>query len=139
MVEIAEVSVENDQIRSRQSDRSRRSWPSYYPDSVIAQTQGAITMGLSATLLEEVLIVDGAFHGGNFNQYPLLRNADAPDIDVVVLSSRQTPSGMGEPPIGPIPAAVANVVFTNTGQQLASPAIEVQLSVLNRLVVIVSP
>jgi CO/xanthine dehydrogenase Mo-binding subunit len=75
-------------------------------------------MGLSATLLEEVLVKDGEFQAGNFNQYPLLRNANAPDIDVVVLNSRQTPSGMGEPPIGPIPAAVANAVFASTGQRL---------------------
>jgi CO/xanthine dehydrogenase Mo-binding subunit len=118
MVEIAEVSVENDQIRVHKVTAVADPGLVINPDSVIAQTQGAITMGLSATLLEEVLIVDGAFQAGNFNQYPLLRNANAPDIDVVVLSSRQTPSGMGEPPIGPIPAAVANAVFTATGQRL---------------------
>jgi isoquinoline 1-oxidoreductase beta subunit len=88
------------------------------PDGVAAQTQGAITMGLSAALLEEVVIRDGVLQAGNFNDYPLLRNADAPDIDVTVLSSRDQPSGMGEPPIGPIPAAVANAVFAATGQRL---------------------
>jgi isoquinoline 1-oxidoreductase beta subunit len=118
MVEIAEASVENDQIRVHKVTAVADPGLVINPDSVIAQTQGAITMGLSATLLEEVLIVDGAFQASNFNQYPLLRNADAPDIDVVVLSSRQTPSGMGEPPIGPIPAAVANAVFAATGQRL---------------------
>ena len=88
------------------------------PDAVKAQTEGGITMGLSATLLEEVLIKDGVLQAGNFSQYPLLRNADAPDIDVVVLNSRSRPSGMGEPPIGPVSAAVANAVYAVTGQRL---------------------
>jgi isoquinoline 1-oxidoreductase beta subunit len=118
MVEIAEVSVEYDQIRVHKVTAVADPGLVINPDGVVAQTQGAITMGLSATLLEEVLVKDGEFQAGNFNQYPLLRNANAPDIDVVVLNSRQTPSGMGEPPIGPIPAAVANAVFAATGQRL---------------------
>jgi len=118
IVEIAEVSVENDQIRVHKVTAVADPGLVINPDSVIAQTQGAITMGLSATLLEEVLIKDGTFQASNFNQYPLLRNSDAPDIEVVVLNSRKTPSGMGEPPIGPIPAAVANAVFAATGQRL---------------------
>ena len=118
IVEIAEVSVENDQIRVHKVTAVADPGLVINPDNVIAQTQGAITMGLSASLLEEVQIRDGAFQATNFNQYPLLRNADAPDIKVVVLNSRNSPTGMGEPPIGPIPAAVANAVFVATGQRL---------------------
>lgn len=118
LVEIAEVSVENDHVLVHKVTAVADPGLVINPDSVTAQTQGAITMGLSATLLEEVQIEDGAFQASNFNQYPLLRNADAPDIEVVVLNSRNTPTGMGEPPIGPIPAAVANAVFAATGQRL---------------------
>ena len=118
IVEIAEVSVENGQIRVHKVTAAADPGMAINPDSVKAQTEGAITIGLSSTLLEEVLIEDGAFKASNFSEYPLLRNSDAPDIDVLVLNSRSTPSGMGEPPIGPIPAAVANAVFAATGQRL---------------------
>jgi isoquinoline 1-oxidoreductase beta subunit len=118
MVEIAEVSVEDNQIRVHKVTAAADPGLAINPDGVKAQTEGSITMGLSATLLEEVLIQDGVLQASNFNQYPLLRNADAPDIDVVVINSRTSPSGMGEPPIGPIPAAVANAVFAATGQRL---------------------
>lgn len=118
MVEIAEVSVEDDRIQIHKVTAVADPGLAINPDGVKAQTEGGITMGLSATLLEEVLIKDGMLQASNFNQYPLLRNADAPDIDVVVLNSRTTPSGMGEPPIGPVPAAVANAVFAATGQRL---------------------
>mgnify|MGYP001819052329 FL=1 len=118
MVEIAEISIEDNQIRVHKVTAVADPGLVINPDGVEAQTQGAITMGLSSTLLEEVVIKDGVLQASNFNQYPLLRNADAPDIEVVVLSSRDTPSGVGEPPIGPIPAAVANAVFSATGQRL---------------------
>jgi isoquinoline 1-oxidoreductase beta subunit len=118
MVEIVEASLEQEQIRVHKVTAVADPGLAINPDGVKAQTEGGITMGLSATLLEEVIIKDGVLQAGNFNQYPLLRNADAPDIDVVVLNSRTTPSGMGEPPIGPISAAVANAIFAATGQRL---------------------
>jgi isoquinoline 1-oxidoreductase beta subunit len=118
MVEIVEASIENNQIRIHKVTAAADPGLAINPDGVKAQTEGGITMGLSATLLEEVLIKDGVLQASNFNQYPLLRNADAPDIEVVVQNSRTTPSGMGEPPIGPVPAAVANAVFAATGQRL---------------------
>lgn len=118
MVEIAEVSVEDNQVRVHKVIAVADPGLAINPDGVKAQTEGSITMGLSSTLLEEVLVKDGVLQASNFNQYPLLRNADAPDIDVVVVNSSTTPSGVGEPPIGPVPAAVANAVFAVTGQRL---------------------
>lgn len=118
MVEIAEISVENNQIRVHKVTAAADPGLAINPDGVKAQTEGGITMGLSATLLEAVTIKDGAMQASNFHEYPLLRNASAPDIEVVVLSTRTTPSGMGEPPIGPIAAAVANGVYAATGQRL---------------------
>ncbi len=118
IVEIAEISVENNVIRVHKVNAVADPGLAINPDGVRAQVEGCITMGLSSTLLEEVLVKDGKLQASNFNQYPLLRNADAPDIDVVVINSRTNPSGMGEPPIGPVPAAVANAVFAATGKRL---------------------
>lgn len=126
MVEIAEVSVEQDRILVHKVTAVADPGLVINPDQVKAQTEGAITMGLSATLLEEVQIKDGILQANNFNQYPLLRNAEAPDIDVLVLSSGKKPSGMGEPPIGPIPAAVANAVAAATGQRLRRLPLKLQ-------------
>ncbi len=118
MVEIVEASLENGKIRVHRVTAVADPVLAVNPDGVKAQTEGAITMGLSASLLEEVVVKDGVLQAANFNQYPLLRNAAAPDIDVLVINSGTTPSGMGEPPIGPIPAATANAVFAATGQRL---------------------
>ncbi len=117
-VEVAEVSVENSQIRVHQVTAVVDPGLVINPDGARAQTEGAITMGLSSTLVEEVTVEGSVLQAANFNRYPLLSMADAPDIDVVLLESRDTPSGMGEPPIGPIAAAVANAVYSLTGERL---------------------
>jgi isoquinoline 1-oxidoreductase beta subunit len=88
------------------------------PDGVEAQTIGNITMGLSATLIEELTVRDGRFAAGNFNDYPLLTMDLAPEIVVDVLRSGDVPYGLGEPPMGPIAAATANAVFALTGRRL---------------------
>lgn len=90
------------------------------PDGVKAQSEGAITMGLSSVLFEEARVEDGKIHARNFDAYPVITMRDTPEIEVTVLSSGEKPYGVGEPPIGPVAAAVANAVFALTGQRLRS-------------------
>jgi isoquinoline 1-oxidoreductase beta subunit len=87
--------------------------------TVRAQVQGSIMMGLSSTLLEHLTIENGMSVAGNFDQYPLITLADTPNITVGFIESADHPvGGLGEAAIGPIPAAVANAVFALTGQRL---------------------
>jgi isoquinoline 1-oxidoreductase beta subunit len=44
---------------------------------------------------------------------------DAPEIDVVLLSTGDAPRGVGEPPMGPIAAAIGNAVFKLTEKRLS--------------------
>lgn len=88
------------------------------PNGVKAQTEGAIIMGLSSTLVEELTVKNGMIEAGNFDLYPLITMTDVPDINVVLVSSGDEPFGMGEPPIAPIAAATANATFALTGQRL---------------------
>jgi isoquinoline 1-oxidoreductase beta subunit len=120
VAEVAEVGVENGKIRVYKITAAVDPGLVINPSGVEAQTLGAITMGLSSTLLEEVTVQDGVLQAANFDRYPLLRNADAPEVVVVPLQSGPTPFGMGEPPIGPVAAAVANAVFAATGRRLRS-------------------
>lgn len=88
------------------------------PDGAIAQTQGGIIMGLSSTLLEEVQFKNGQVDMSNFDRYPLLTMDMSPDLEVILLESDGQPRGMGEPPIGPVAAAVGNAFFALTGKRL---------------------
>jgi isoquinoline 1-oxidoreductase beta subunit len=88
------------------------------PDGVRAQTEGSVAMGVSSALYEELTVEDGRFAVDNFDGYRLLREADMPDVEVVLLEGDDEPHGVGEPPLGPVAAAVANAVVDAGGPRL---------------------
>ena len=89
------------------------------PDGARAQVEGNIMWGVGSALIEELTFKDGQVEAGNFDRYPLLTMKEAPDVDVVLLEAGDgRPRGVGEPPIGPVAAAIANAVFAATGTRL---------------------
>ena len=118
VAQVAEVEIKNGQIKVKKVTCAIDPGIIINPDGVKAQSEGAIIMGLSATLFEEVIIKDGMATPNAFGYYPMAYMRDAPEIDVILLSSGDKPRGVGEPPIGPIGAAIANAVFNLTGKRL---------------------
>jgi isoquinoline 1-oxidoreductase beta subunit len=88
------------------------------PDIVRQQMEGAIIFGLTAALNGEINIENGRIKQSNFHDYRMLTLADAPDIEVHIIESGDTPSGIGEPGTPVIAPAVANAVFAATGKRL---------------------
>ena len=122
--QVAEVSVQNGKVRVHKVTAAIDPGFVVNPDGVKAQTQGAIVMGLSSTLLERLSVKDSQFEPSNFDKYPLLTMKETPDIEVVVMQSGDEPFGVGEPPLGPVAAAVTNAVFALTGQRLRTLPLE---------------
>ncbi len=89
-----------------------------HPDAVRAQLEGAIIMGLSAALHEEVCIERGRVIQSSFQDYPILTLAETPRIEVHIMESNEPPGGVGEPGLPPVAPAVANAVFAATGKRL---------------------
>jgi len=52
----------------------------------------------------------------NFDDYPLLRLDETPEIEVYIVPSHERPSGIGEMANPVIAPAVANAVFAATGK-----------------------
>ena len=75
---------------------------------------------MSRTLHEEVRFDRTKVTSVDWRTYPVATIADAPDkIDIVFINPEQRdPSGLGEPPVGPVPAAIANAIFDATGVRL---------------------
>jgi isoquinoline 1-oxidoreductase beta subunit len=89
------------------------------PNQVIAQIEGCVVMGTSAALIEEIVVKDGRVETGNFDQYPLLTLAEAPEVEAILLDAPDgKPRGAGEPPIGPVAPAIGNAFFSLTGVRL---------------------
>jgi len=121
VVEVAEVSLDRDAGRIRVHRVVAAVDPGRVinPDGATAQIEGSIVMGTSATLLEEITVKDGRVEAGNFDRYPLLRMAQAPDVETILLEAPDgKPRGLGEPAIGPIAAAIGNAFFALTGVRL---------------------
>jgi CO/xanthine dehydrogenase Mo-binding subunit len=88
------------------------------PDIVVQQAQGATTFGLSAALSGKITIQNGRVQQNNFYDYTVLHMADAPSIEVHVVSSTATPTGIGEVCTPPIAPAVGNAIFVLPGKRV---------------------
>jgi isoquinoline 1-oxidoreductase subunit beta len=88
------------------------------PRNIRAQMEGGVVFGLSATFYGEITIKDGAVEQSNFHDYPLVRLADVPMIDVSILESGERPGGVGEEAVGPVAPAVVNALFAATGRRI---------------------
>ena len=88
------------------------------PDIVVQQAQGATNFGLSAALTGKITLSKGRVEQSNFYDYTVLRLADAPAIEVHVVPSNETPTGIGEICTPPIAPAVGNALFALTGKRV---------------------
>ena len=89
------------------------------PDQVKAQCEGSIIMGLSASMFEKMTVKNGQLSPTIYGPYQMALMRDAPkEINVTILENADAPGAVGEPPLGPIGAAIANAVFRLTGQRL---------------------
>lgn len=87
------------------------------PLNVTMQMESGIAFGLSATLHEEVVMRDGRAVPGNFDEYPILRAGEMPDIEVAIIDSGEKIGGAGEIATAPIAPAVCNALFKLTGNR----------------------
>ena len=114
--QVAEVSVERGQVRVQRVVCAVDCGMVVNPDTIVAQMECGIVYGLTAALKGEITIKNGRVEQGNFDDYPLLRLDEMPEIEVHIVKSAEQPGGVGEPGTPPIAPAVANAVFAATGK-----------------------
>jgi isoquinoline 1-oxidoreductase beta subunit len=90
------------------------------PLSVEMQTQGSIVYALTAALYGEITIKDGAAEQSNFDTYEMLRIAEAPQVETVIVPSGDFWGGVGEPAVPPLAPALCNAIFAATGKRIRS-------------------
>jgi CO/xanthine dehydrogenase Mo-binding subunit len=93
------------------------------PQSVEGQIQGGAVQGLGYGLMEEVVVDHGINLTTSFASYLIPSAADVPDVEPITAESGEglgpfNARGIGEPPIGPPAAAVANAIADATGVRL---------------------
>lgn len=116
--QVAEVSVNEGQVKVHRVSCAFDCGVVVNPDTVKAQVEGSVMFGLSAALQGEITVQDGRVVQGNFSDYEILRLRDMPVVDVALMVNAHAPGGVGEPATPPIAPAVANALFTLTGQRI---------------------
>jgi isoquinoline 1-oxidoreductase beta subunit len=114
---IAEVSLKDGEARVHDL------WIAIDPGAVVnpaivkRQVESAAALGLSSTLLEQVVYEGGQRQARNFDAYPILDRDRMPRVHVTIVESGAPMGGIGEPGLPGVPPAVVNAVAVLTGQR----------------------
>ena len=115
VAEVAEVSLIDGQPRVHRVVAAIHCGVAVNPRSIEQQLEGAVTFGLSAALFGEITLEDGRVVQSNYDNYAIVRFQEAPAVEAYIVPSTDPPTGVGEPGVAPIAAAVANALFSLTG------------------------
>ena len=92
-----------------------------HPGSVQEQLYGGIMWGLGHALYDKLDIEKGRVVQSNFHDYPVMRMADMPEIDITIVQGDvNKPSGVGELSNPGVAPAIANALFALTGKRQRS-------------------
>jgi len=89
------------------------------PDRVRNQFEGAAVMAVSLAKLGEITAVNGRVQQTNFHQFQVARITDAPvQTNVTLVETDNPPTGVGEPGVPPVLAALCNAIYAATGKRI---------------------
>jgi isoquinoline 1-oxidoreductase beta subunit len=90
------------------------------PGQIAAQVEGSVAYGLTATLYGECTVENGRIVQSNFHDYPILRLAEMPKVETVIVPTYDFWGGVGEPTICVVAPAVLNAIHAATGKPVRS-------------------
>jgi isoquinoline 1-oxidoreductase beta subunit len=88
------------------------------PDMARAQMEGGIGFGLGAVMKSQLTPDKGQVVEGHFDSYDVLRCDEGPKVEVHLVKSDASPTGLGEPGVPPIGPAVANAIYAATKKRM---------------------
>jgi isoquinoline 1-oxidoreductase beta subunit len=115
---VAEVTVERGALRVTKVVCAIDCGLVVHPDMVAQQIEGGIAYGLTALLHGEITFDRGRVQQSSFENYPLLRIDEMPQVEVHFVPSTRPPQGVGEMGVPPITPAVVNAIYAATGKRI---------------------
>jgi CO/xanthine dehydrogenase Mo-binding subunit len=118
VAEVAEVSVEKGKVKVHRIVIAVDCGIAVAPNTLEAQMEGAVVLGLSAAMKGEITLENGRTKQSNFDGYPILSIDEMPAIEVHIVNSYEALGGIGEPGVPPVAPAVCNAIFSATGKRI---------------------
>jgi len=94
------------------------------PDNVKAQTEGNISMGLTAAIKGGITFSQGKCDQNNYHQYQVMRMSEMPQVEIHIMQNEEKAGGVGEPGLPPIAPALGNAIFNLTKKRIYKLPIE---------------
>ncbi|HTX15770.1 MAG TPA: molybdopterin cofactor-binding domain-containing protein, partial [Candidatus Baltobacteraceae bacterium] len=118
VAEVVEISLDKDGVKVHHVTVALDCGRVVNPNIIRQQAVSAVVFGLTQTLKGEITIDKGRVQQANFDTYDMLRMNEMPTVDVYIVPSEETPTGMGEPAVPPLAPAICNAVFAATGKRI---------------------
>jgi len=116
---VAEVSVTpNGMVKVHRMVLALNCGHAVNPDQIAAQVEGSVAYGLSAALYGELTVENGRIVEDNFHKYGILRLAEMPKVETVIVPTYDFWGGVGEPTICVVSPAVMNAIHAATGRPI---------------------
>ena len=117
--QVVEVSIVDNEIKVHKVTVVLDCGIAVNPDQVRAQVEGCVIMGISASMFEEMDLRDNKLFPVIYGPYKMAMMRHAPkEIDTFLIEGADFAGPVGEPPLGPIGAAIGNAVRRLTGKRL---------------------
>ena len=115
---VVEVEVD-EQVRLRRVWAAADCGLCINPDGAKNQIEGGIIQGASFVMKEQVRFEDGKVATKTWEDYPILRFSEIPEIDIALIDNPNEPTlGLGEASVGPTGAAIGNAVARAVGKRV---------------------
>jgi isoquinoline 1-oxidoreductase beta subunit len=117
---VAEVSIDKGKVKVHRMVLALDCGHAVNPGQIAAQVEGSVAFGLTATLYGDCNVENGRMANLNFDTYEIMRLADMPKVETVVVPSLTFWGGVGEPTICVVAPAVLNAIHAATGKPVRS-------------------
>ena len=116
-----ELSVDGNKVKIHRIVAATDPGYAVNPAQIERQVAGSFVYGLSALFMQECTVQDGRIQQSNFHDYPSMRIAQMPKVEVIVMpTGGDIWGGIGEPTICVAAPAVLNAIYRATGKRLRS-------------------
>lgn len=117
---VIEASVDNGKVKTHRVICAIDPGYAVNPLTIEMQMESAVVFGLTATLYGEITIKNGRVEQSNFHDYEMLRMAEMPKVETIIMPSGGFWGGVGEPAVPLVAPALCNAIFAATGKRIRS-------------------